>query len=108
MLLPAGERSVRFYPRYDTEASSIDEALSILRLAIEDLVGGRLAPDAPPVPKVRVGTLAIPLETIDRGNLVLELPWIRRWSCLIMRGRTAIQKLSHLGAQRIERDKRLK
>ena len=28
VLLPAGERSVRFYPRYDTEASAIDEALS--------------------------------------------------------------------------------
>ena len=27
VLLPAGERSVRFYPRYDTEASAIDEAL---------------------------------------------------------------------------------
>ena len=31
VLLPAGERSVRFYPRYDTEPSAIDEALSILR-----------------------------------------------------------------------------
>ena len=60
ILLPAGERSVRFYPRYDTEPSAIDEALSILRLAIEDLVGGRVAPDAAPAPKIRVGTLAIP------------------------------------------------
>ena len=33
VLLPAGERSLRFYPRYDTEPSAIDEALSILRLA---------------------------------------------------------------------------
>ena len=31
VLLPAGERSVRFYPRYDTEPSAIDEALSLLR-----------------------------------------------------------------------------
>jgi acetylornithine/succinyldiaminopimelate/putrescine aminotransferase len=30
VLLPAGERSVRFCPRYDTEPSAIDEALSIL------------------------------------------------------------------------------
>ncbi len=30
-------------PRYDTEPSAIDEALSILRLAIEDLVAGRVA-----------------------------------------------------------------
>src|SRR5207302_2787908 len=29
ILLPAGERVLRFYPRYDTEPSSIDEALSI-------------------------------------------------------------------------------
>src|SRR5260221_13842280 len=40
VLLHAGERSVRFYPRYDTEPYAIDEALSILRLAIEDLAGG--------------------------------------------------------------------
>jgi len=65
VLLPAGERSVRFYPRYDTEISAIDEALSILRLAIEDLVGGRVASEAHPVLKVRVGTLAIPLETVE-------------------------------------------
>src|SRR5262249_20889279 len=65
VLLPAGERSVRFYPRYDTEVSAIDEALSILRLAIEDLVGGRVASEAHPVLKVRVGTLAIPFETVE-------------------------------------------
>src|SRR6185503_12554246 len=33
VLLPAGERALRFYPRYDTELSAIDEGLSILRLA---------------------------------------------------------------------------
>jgi 4-aminobutyrate aminotransferase-like enzyme len=69
VLLPAGERSVRFYPRYDTEVSAIDEALSILRLAIEDLVGGRVASEAHPMLKVRVGTLAIPLETVDVVDL---------------------------------------
>ena len=64
VLLAAGERAVRFYPRYDMEASAIDEALSILRLAIEDLVGGgRVAAEAPP--KIRVGTLAIPLDTVE-------------------------------------------
>src|SRR5438034_530799 len=42
VLLPAGERALRFYPRYDTEPSAIDEALSILRLARPRLgtVGG--------------------------------------------------------------------
>src|SRR5215510_2932500 len=55
LLLPAGERSVRFYPRYDTEVSAIDEALSILRLAIEDLVGARAASDTGTMtaPKIR-------------------------------------------------------
>jgi 4-aminobutyrate aminotransferase-like enzyme len=65
ILLMAGERSIRFYPRYDTEPSAIDEALSILRFALEDLVGGRVATEPPTAPKIRVGTLAIPLDTID-------------------------------------------
>jgi 4-aminobutyrate aminotransferase-like enzyme len=65
VLLKAGERSVRVYPRYDTEPSAIDEALAILRLAVEDLVGGRAASDVAPAVKVRVGTLAIPLDTVD-------------------------------------------
>ncbi len=69
VLLPAGERSVRFYPRYDTEPYAIDEALSILRLAIEDLVGGRVTAEAAPTPKIRVGTLAIPLDTIETVDL---------------------------------------
>ena len=65
LLLKAGERSVRLYPRYDTEPSAIDEALAILRFAVEDLVGGRAAGDVAPAVKVRVGTLAIPLDTVD-------------------------------------------
>src|SRR5580704_6762457 len=69
VLLAAGERSVRFYPRYDTEASAIDEALSILRLAIEDLAGGRVAPEAATPLKTRVGTLSLPLETVEIVDL---------------------------------------
>jgi 4-aminobutyrate aminotransferase-like enzyme len=69
VLLSAGERTVRFYPRYDTEPSAIEEALSILRLAIEDLVAGRIAADPGTPPKVRVGTLSIPLETIETVEL---------------------------------------
>jgi 4-aminobutyrate aminotransferase-like enzyme len=65
ILLPAGERTLRFYPRYDTEPLAIDEALSILRSAIEDLVGGRVAAEPSPAVKVRVGTLAIPLDTVE-------------------------------------------
>src|SRR3989475_1514203 len=69
VLLSAGERSVRFYPRYDTEPSAIDEALSFLRAAIEDLVGGRVAAEVSPALKVRVGTLSIPLDTVDVVDL---------------------------------------
>jgi 4-aminobutyrate aminotransferase-like enzyme len=69
LLLAAGERTVRFYPRYDAEPSSIDEALSILRLAVEDLAGGRMAPEAATALKVRVGTLAIPIDTVEIVDL---------------------------------------
>ena len=69
VLLPCGERSVRFYPRYDTEPSAMDEALSILRLAIEDLIGGPAASELPPAPKIRVGTLEIPLDTVEIVDL---------------------------------------
>jgi hypothetical protein len=69
ILLQAGERGLRFYARYDTEPSAIDEALSILRLAIQDLVGGRLAPNTTTTLEVRVGTLAIPLDTIEIVDL---------------------------------------
>jgi 4-aminobutyrate aminotransferase/(S)-3-amino-2-methylpropionate transaminase len=69
VLLQAGERTVRFYPRYDTEPSAIDEALSILRMAIEDLAGGRTVSDTATAPKVRVGTLSIPLDTIEIVDL---------------------------------------
>ncbi len=65
VLLPAGERVLRFYPRYDTEPSAIDEALAILRLALEDLVGGRVASDATSALEVRIGTLEIPLDTLE-------------------------------------------
>jgi len=69
VLLPAGDRALRFYPRYDTEPSAINEALSILRLAIEDLLDGRLAPAATMVLETRVGTLAIPLDTVEIVDL---------------------------------------
>ena len=65
VLLPAGERVLRFYPRYDTEPSAIDEALAILRLALEDFVGGRVASEPTTAVEIRVGTLAIPLDTLE-------------------------------------------
>jgi hypothetical protein len=72
LLLPAGERTVRFYPRYDTEPSAIDEALSILGDAIDDLVGGRLVSDATPALRIRVGTLTIPVDTLEVVDLTAE------------------------------------
>jgi 4-aminobutyrate aminotransferase-like enzyme len=69
VLLSAGERGVRLYPRYDTEPSAIDEALSLLRMALEDLVPGRVSADPPSAPKIRVGTLEIPLDTVDTIDL---------------------------------------
>src|SRR2546428_2126040 len=69
VLLPAGDRVLRFYPRYDTEPAAIDEALSILRLAIEDLLGGRVGREAVTALETRVGTLAIPLDTVEIVDL---------------------------------------
>jgi len=69
VLLPAGDRVLRFYPRYDTEPSAIKEALSILGLAIEDVLGGHLAPEATTPVETRVGTLAIPLDTVEVVDL---------------------------------------
>src|SRR5262245_37727170 len=69
LLLAAGERTLRFYPRYDTEPSTLDEALSILRRAVEDVVGGRGPSDAGGTVKVRVGTLEMPLDTVEIVDL---------------------------------------
>src|SRR5438128_3334774 len=69
VLLPAGDRALRFYPRYDTEPSAIDEALSILGLAIEDVLGGKVDPEATTAIETRVGTLSIPLDTVEIVDL---------------------------------------
>src|SRR5262245_13917847 len=70
VLLAAGERTLRVYPRYDTEAYAIDELLSILRAVVQDLVGGRIAAETQPAPRIRVGTLAMPLETMETIDLM--------------------------------------
>jgi hypothetical protein len=81
VLLAAGERTIRFYPRYDTEPSAIEDALTILRAAIEDFAGGNAAPVSAALarqgaegataaaPKIRVGMLDIPLDTIETLTL---------------------------------------
>ena len=65
VLLPAGERALRFYPRYDTEPYAIDEALAILRRAVVDLLGERAELGTAPGPEVRVGALECPLDAIE-------------------------------------------
>lgn len=65
ILLPAGERALRFYPRYDTEPYAIDESLAIMRAAVEDVRAGRVTPMATAGPNIRVGTFESPLEAVD-------------------------------------------
>lgn len=65
ILLPAAERALRFYPRYDTEPSALDEAFAILRAAVEDVRGGRVTLTSAAGPNIRVGTFACPLEAVD-------------------------------------------
>jgi 4-aminobutyrate aminotransferase-like enzyme len=76
ILLPAGERALRFYPRYDMEPRAIDEALGLLRRAVEDLVGGRVAGRVQRGPELRVGTIeARPatLQTLDVSQNLAHL-----------------------------------
>jgi 4-aminobutyrate aminotransferase-like enzyme len=65
ILLPAGERTLRFYPRHDTEPYAIDEGVAILRNAIEDVARGRVPAAGVAGPNIRVGTLDCPLEAIE-------------------------------------------
>ena len=69
VLLPAGERAVRFYPRFDTEPSAIDEALRLLRAAVDDLVGVGTSANQTPAPRARVGTFAVPIDTVELVDL---------------------------------------
>jgi 4-aminobutyrate aminotransferase-like enzyme len=64
ILLPAGERALRVYPRYDTEPYALEEALSILRRAIEEIVKGEARNQAALGPELRVGSLEVPAEAL--------------------------------------------
>jgi 4-aminobutyrate aminotransferase-like enzyme len=68
ILLPAGDRALRWYPRYDDEPSAIEEALAILRSAVEDILGRQDAPMLSSV-NIRVGTHDVPLECITPIDL---------------------------------------
>ena len=63
ILLPAGERTLRFYPRHDTPPAVLDEAIALLRDALED-VRGRDAL-VTPGPRVRVGDSEVPLSGVE-------------------------------------------
>jgi 4-aminobutyrate aminotransferase-like enzyme len=72
ILLPAGDRTLRFYPRYDTAPHAIAEALALLRGALEDLVGGPPASGIGRGPELRVGTLELRPETLQAVELLPE------------------------------------
>jgi hypothetical protein len=56
------------YPRYDTEPYAIEEAMTILRAALEDLVGGDTV--AALGPRVRVGAPCdVPMATLEAIDL---------------------------------------
>jgi 4-aminobutyrate aminotransferase-like enzyme len=65
ILLPAGDRALRFYPRFDTEPYAIEEALGILRRSLDEIVGGRAGTDAALGPELRVGFFEVPPEAIE-------------------------------------------
>lgn len=68
ILLPAGERTLRFYPRHDTPEFVLDEAVAILRAALEDVLTGDV--EVTPGPRIRVGEYEVPvaaMQCIDLG-----------------------------------------
>ena len=67
ILLPAGERTLRFYPRYDTPETTIREAVEILAVAVEDIL--TRGAKAPLGPLFRVGPTTMP----PAGTEVIEL-----------------------------------
>lgn len=69
ILLPAGERTLRFYPRYDMEPSAIQEALAILRRSVQELVGAPAPASVADGIEVRPGTLDVPPQTLEVVDL---------------------------------------
>jgi 4-aminobutyrate aminotransferase/(S)-3-amino-2-methylpropionate transaminase len=67
ILLPAGERALRFYPRYDTSEATIREAVEILGAAVEDILARGAT--VPLGPLLRVGAMIVP----PAGTEVIEL-----------------------------------
>jgi len=69
LLLPAGERTLRFYPRYDMEPAAIGEALDLLRRALAELLGKPAPAGARAGPERRVGTIDVPPGTLQVVDL---------------------------------------
>ena len=67
ILLPAGERALRFYPRYDTPEATIVEAVEILGAAVEDILLRGAA--VPLGPLLRTGLTRVP----PAGTEVIEM-----------------------------------
>jgi 4-aminobutyrate aminotransferase-like enzyme len=63
ILLPAGERALRFYPRYDTPESTIREAVEILAAAVDDILARGAA--VPLGPLLRVGSIPVPVDAAE-------------------------------------------
>jgi 4-aminobutyrate aminotransferase-like enzyme len=71
LMMGAGERTLRVYARYDTEPYAIDEAMTILRAAVEDVVAGNTV--AALGPRVRTGAPCdVPMATIAAVDLAVE------------------------------------
>ncbi|MFT3913136.1 MAG: aminotransferase class III-fold pyridoxal phosphate-dependent enzyme [Anaeromyxobacteraceae bacterium] len=69
ILLPAGERTLRFYPRYDMEPASITEAVGILRQSVQELVGAPAPATVADGIEVRPGALDVPPATLEVVDL---------------------------------------
>ena len=69
ILLPAGERALRFYPRYDTPEATIQEAVEILGAAVEDILARGAA--VPLGPLLRAGPMTAPTAGVEVIELAL-------------------------------------
>jgi hypothetical protein len=69
ILLPAGERTLRFYPRYDMEPSAIQEALAVLRKSVQELVGAPVPASVADGIEVRPGAIDVPPQTLEVVDL---------------------------------------
>ena len=84
ILLPGGERTLRFYPRYDIEPYAIEEAARILRGAITDIVGGGGPPERATAPEMRPGSIECAVAALDPVDLTGEgFPALRAEVCAV-------------------------